>query len=234
MQKKYGPPGVRKPDRGRDSTSVSASSSCASSESGSRRGSGFGFSWGANAGGGFGGWWSGMWSGFGNGPRASRILNRGDDEDAYTPTANDLSMNFNTSLSSPDSSPAAAPQVISSHVNDGYDDNDDDEDDTGINNKSLLPGLYKAVFDFTPEGTAEMGLREGDIVRVAGEGGGVGWAVVVRGIVRFTEDGEEVIEAVDGSKIRTEDSWALVPESYLEVWRLDRNDGEDQYADDEE
>jgi hypothetical protein len=44
----------------------------------------------------------------------------------------------------------------------------------------LRPGVYKALYDFTPEGTAEMGLREGQLVRVVGRGGGVGWAVVER------------------------------------------------------
>ncbi|GJJ16231.1 hypothetical protein Clacol_010527 [Clathrus columnatus] len=227
MQKRYGPAGIRKPGKGHDSASASASSSCASSESESRRGSGFGFGWGTNAGAGFGGWWSGMWSGFGSGSRTSRAEKRENDENAYTPTANDLSMNFNTSSSptiSQPSSPAVTPQVISSHI---------DEDDNA--NQLLLPGLYKALYDFTPEGTAEMGLRQGDIVRVAGRGGGEGWAVVARGTVRFTDEGDEVIE-FDGenAEVRSDEAWALVPESYLELWSLDRNDEEDQYADDEE
>lgn len=126
---------------------------------------------------------------------------------------------------------------------------DDDEDDDSRGAETpLLPGLYKALFDFIPEGTAEMGLREGDIVRVAGESGGVGWAVVMRGTIRLTEDGEEIVDYIDdngnNSKFtnvstepgaRTENMWALVPESYLEVWRLDRTDDDDgQLGDDEQ
>ena len=50
-----------------------------------------------------------------------------------------------------------------------------------------------------PEGTAEMALAEDQIVRIVGRGGGVGWAVA---------------EDENGSH-------ALVPESYLEVVKLD-------------
>lgn len=68
----------------------------------------------------------------------------------------------------------------------------------------LYPGLYKALYAFDPEGTAEMKLEEDQIVRVIGRGGGVGWAVVDRG-------------EADGGH-------ALVPESYLEVVQLDEEE----------
>lgn len=78
------------------------------------------------------------------------------------------------------------------------DNQDDDEEMEG--EPMLHPGLYRALYSFEPEGTAEMKLDEDQIVRVVGRGGGVGWAVVVR------ED---------------TGSHALVPESYLEVVKLD-------------
>jgi hypothetical protein len=45
----------------------------------------------------------------------------------------------------------------------------------------LPPGIYRALYAFEAEGTAEMSLSEGQLVRVVGRGGGVGWAVVERG-----------------------------------------------------
>ncbi|CCM05731.1 uncharacterized protein FIBRA_07963 [Fibroporia radiculosa] len=62
-----------------------------------------------------------------------------------------------------------------------------------------VPGLYRALFSFEPEGTAEMALEEEQIVHIIGRGGGVGWAVV---------------EKDDGGH-------ALVPESYLELVKPD-------------
>lgn len=67
----------------------------------------------------------------------------------------------------------------------------------------LLPGLYRALYPFEPEGTAEVRLEEDQIVRVLGRGGGVGWAVVVKNGLKDTG------------------LHALVPESYLEVLKLD-------------
>lgn len=91
------------------------------------------------------------------------------------------------------------------------DDDDDDFDDyedsvgelAGGDNveRPLVPGLYRALYAFEPEGTAEMALEEDQIVRVVGRGGGVGWAIVARG-------GDE--------------SHALVPEGYLELVSLDQ------------
>jgi hypothetical protein len=55
-----------------------------------------------------------------------------------------------------------------------------------------------------------MALEEGQVVRVIGRGGGIGWAVAVDD----RKGGEEV--------------HALVPESYLEVVRLDEEDEEEE------
>lgn len=90
-------------------------------------------------------------------------------------------------------------------------DDDDDDDDSGqyggveeenVQERPLLPGLYRALYAFEPEGTAEMALEEDQVVRVIGRGGGVGWAIVAR-------DGDE--------------GHALVPEGYLELVSLDRD-----------
>ena len=78
----------------------------------------------------------------------------------------------------------------------------DDGDGYSDGEEPLYPGLYRALYAFEPEGTAEMKLDEDQVVRVIGRGGGVGWAVVDRG---GGEGGGH----------------ALVPESYLEVVRLD-------------
>ena len=43
----------------------------------------------------------------------------------------------------------------------------------------LYPGVYRALYAFGPEGMVEMELKENQLVRVVGGGGGVGWAVVV-------------------------------------------------------
>ena len=83
---------------------------------------------------------------------------------------------------------------------------DDDEEEP------LYPGLYKALYQFIPEGTAEMGLEEEQIVKVVGRGGGVGWAVVIKNW--DVEKGE----VVGGEK---QAQHALVPESYLEPYQLD-------------
>ncbi|KAH7916653.1 hypothetical protein BJ138DRAFT_1108445 [Hygrophoropsis aurantiaca] len=95
----------------------------------------------------------------------------------------------------------------------GYDDTDEYSEDQyeGDDNDvepSLPPGLYRALYAFEPEGTAEMKLEEDQIVRVIGRGGGVGWAVVVK---EGTADC-----GVHG----------LVPESYLEAHELDSDDAD--------
>lgn len=166
------------------------------SEASSRRSSGFG-SWGAFR-------WasklSGAWrlsgsTGNGSGSRTSGA-------DGYTPSQQDFERNFD-GTADVDVSDAQADD-------DEYMSDYDDEVDTEP--EELLPGLYRALYDFDPEGTAEMGLKEGQIVKVVGRGGGVGWAIAVR------PDGD-----TDGG----ENDWALVPESYLKVVKLDEPDTAD-------
>ena len=105
----------------------------------------------------------------------------------------------------------------------------------------LPPGIYRALYSFEAEGTAEMSLSEGQLVRVIGRGGGVGWAVVERGwepdekTLGGGEGGsggdgmEEALDASNDSNAVGEESTgalgmagqALVPEGYLEIWMLD-------------
>lgn len=88
---------------------------------------------------------------------------------------------------------------------DDFDDYEDPAEQVGEGEdhveRPLFPGLYRALYTFEPEGTAEMALEEDQIVRVVGRGGGVGWAIVARG-------GDE--------------GHALVPEGYLELVSLDQ------------
>jgi hypothetical protein len=86
----------------------------------------------------------------------------------------------------------------------------DESGEEGDQEQLLYPGLYRALFAFEPEGTAEMALEEDQIVRVIGRGGGVGWAVVVDGRERGS-----------GGEVDGKPKLALVPESYLEPVRLD-------------
>lgn len=114
------------------------------------------------------------------------------------------------------------------HHNPFYQDYDDQRNDTqesqeysypedyseDIPSGPLLPGLYRALYAFEPEGEAEMGLNEGQVVHVVGRGGGAGWAVVV--------------DEREGRASLGLGGHALVPESYLEVVRLDEDEvGED-------
>ncbi|KAJ1308235.1 hypothetical protein OPQ81_003950 [Rhizoctonia solani] len=69
----------------------------------------------------------------------------------------------------------------------------------------FIPGIYRAMYPFEPEGTAEMALVEDQRVNVLGRGGGVGWVVVLK------SDGEQ----------------ALVPEGYLELVRPSLDDDDD-------
>ncbi|KAL4067197.1 hypothetical protein V8B97DRAFT_978821 [Scleroderma yunnanense] len=81
----------------------------------------------------------------------------------------------------------------------------DDDGEAELDN-ILLPGIYRAMYPFEPEGTAEMKLEEEQMVRVIGRGGGVGWAVVVK------------------EGLRDNGVHALVPESYLELVKLDSDE----------
>ncbi|KAK1215188.1 hypothetical protein PQX77_022225 [Marasmius sp. AFHP31] len=77
------------------------------------------------------------------------------------------------------------------------------------NSGELRPGLYRALFDFEPEGADEMALQEDQVVRVIGRGGD-GWAVVLM------DSG-----AADGENTAQSQKHALVPEGYLEAVELD-------------
>ena len=92
----------------------------------------------------------------------------------------------------------------------------DDEAEGGEQfEEELKPGLYRAMYAFEPEGTAEMALVEDQIVRVIARGGGVGWAIVERPPEESDGVGGFGLEAV---------GQALVPESYLEPYQLDDED----------
>ncbi|KAG6839370.1 hypothetical protein C0991_003223, partial [Blastosporella zonata] len=86
----------------------------------------------------------------------------------------------------------------------------------------LYPGLYRAMYAFEPEGTAEMALAEDQVVRVVGRGGGVGWAVVLIEDDGPVEEGAGGRDTGEGERKKH----ALVPESYLEPLRLDFEDEE--------
>ncbi|KAG8762751.1 hypothetical protein FRC11_007881 [Ceratobasidium sp. 423] len=93
--------------------------------------------------------------------------------------------------SEPDS-PSDYPDASSGHPS-------DDEE------SPFVPGVYRALYPFEPEGTAEMALVEDQRINVLGRGGGVGWVVVLK------PNGEQ----------------ALVPEGYLELVRPDLDEDED-------
>lgn len=116
-------------------------------------------------------------------------------------------------------------------ADDGGEDDDEEEEEQFFDDESpqyppeyaeaeppLVPGLYRALYPFVPEGTAEMALEEDQHVKVVGRGGGVGWAVVV------AEEG-----GADGEGRRH----ALVPESYLELVRADLEEYEEEVEEQE-
>ncbi|KAG8883162.1 hypothetical protein FRB97_007097 [Tulasnella sp. 331] len=82
----------------------------------------------------------------------------------------------------------------------GTSESDYDEEDPDV---PFIPGFYKAMYAFEPEGAAEMALEEEQVVRCLGRGGGPGWIIAVR-------------EAKDGVG---EQGHALVPEGYLDFLR---------------
>lgn len=83
----------------------------------------------------------------------------------------------------------------------------------------LESGIYRALYSFQAEAPNEMDLKEGQLYRILGRGGGDGWAVALR---RWTI--EELIKGTredEGDGSNDEETQGLVPESYLEVYRLD-------------
>jgi len=61
----------------------------------------------------------------------------------------------------------------------------------------FIPGIYRAMYAFMPEGPSEMALEEDQLVSALGRGGGSGWVVVAK-------------DNYGGQ--------ALVPEGYLEFY----------------
>ena len=144
------------------------------------------------------GWGGFSWSGFANRLSWSSFSSgRHQSSDGVgLPSKTDFDRNFD--VSSPEEKGAFSYDRTEEGDDDGanYDGAGGDEED----GSPLIPGRYRALYAFEPEGTAEMALGEDQVVCVIGRGGGVGWAVVEK------EDG----------------SHALVPESYLELVEASR------------
>ncbi|KAJ2915993.1 hypothetical protein MD484_g4452, partial [Candolleomyces efflorescens] len=121
------------------------------------------------------------------------------------PSRSDLDRNF---LDDDDSQP------LEDQYSQDEDQQEEDEDDA---EDPLYPGIYRALFAFTPEGTAEVGLREDQLVRVIKRGGGVGWAVVEMG----WRASRELVEELRGS-------------GELETYDNDNDDDRDDDGDREE
>jgi len=82
---------------------------------------------------------------------------------------------------------------------DGSDTDDTQFDEPGADQEPepFIPGMYRAMYAFIPEGPSEMALEEDQLVSVLGRGGGSGWVVVAKD----NQGGQ-----------------ALVPEGYLEFY----------------
>ena len=146
-----------------------------------------------------------MWGGFGfGGGSDSRNSRAQADDGGFVPTKSDFDRNFDMS--------ASADYDNDGNGQYGYDDDEYSQDDDGGEypdpDTPLVPGLYRALYAFEPEGTAEMALVEDQIVRIIGRGGGVGWAIAVR-------------EGDSGSEGEVGEKHALVPEGYLELVKAD-------------
>jgi hypothetical protein len=158
------------------------------------------FSWGAEAAGGFG---------FGKG----KLQDAGE-----YPSRMDLDQNFGGAAEEENEEEedvfhdAAEDQLV-----------EEEEGEEEEEEEPLYPGLYRALYAFEPEGTAEMRLEEDQIVRVVGRGGGVGWAVV--DVLHSQLGDSSAAELGEGEEQRKH---ALVPESYLEPYRLDWEEEEEQ------
>ena len=100
---------------------------------------------------------------------------RGEDDTSSMPSSSDFARNFDMASPTETESYPVESEAESEYI-------DGDDDDYPDQEVPLLPGLYRAMFAFEPEGKSEMALVEDQIVRIVGRGGGVGWAVA--------EDGE--------------------------------------------
>lgn len=163
------------------------------------------------------------------------------------PSRKDLDMNFmDSSSSSSDDDLQRGPTTTAEYTEEFMDcDDSDDFDPDGVQKpvvddegggerqqlEPLYPGLYRALYAFEPEGTAEMKLDEDQIVRVIGRGGGVGWAVVVdeRGSssLHNGDGGGDGDGGGGGGIVAMPLKHALVPEGYLEAVRLDWEEEEE-------
>ncbi|EKM75068.1 hypothetical protein AGABI1DRAFT_109667 [Agaricus bisporus var. burnettii JB137-S8] len=125
------------------------------------------------------------------------------------PSRGEMEMNFSGTPTTTTTNEDQTPSSTTSEDDEQQQSQEEEEEEE----PPLYPGLYRALYPFEPEGTAEMRLKEDQVVRVVGRGGGVGWAVVV-----VPEDAEGgVVVVMDNEGMRH----ALVPESYLEVVQLD-------------
>ena len=95
-------------------------------------------------------------------------------------------------------------------------DSDDTDRDRDHSGEEVKPGMYRALFAFEAEGSAEMSVVEGQMVRVVG-GGRDGWAIA-----------ERTTHKAGGSRASTGavidvlgEEHGLVPLGYLEVSELD-------------
>ncbi|KAG8944960.1 hypothetical protein FRC04_001312 [Tulasnella sp. 424] len=97
----------------------------------------------------------------------------------------------------------------SSNAEDLYDDQPSSQYD--CDPIEFTPGLFRALYPFEPEGSAEMALEEDQEVKCLGRGGGEGWLVAVKEV---TTTGEVI--------------HALVPEAYMQLIRpLEDNEVEE-------
>lgn len=142
------------------------------------------------------GWGGFSWSGFANRLSWSSFSNARHQSSDGTepPSKTDFDRNFDVS-SPAEEKGAFSYDGVNEDEDANYEEADGDED-----GGPLVPGKYRAMYAFEPEGTAEMALEEDQEVYVICRGGGVGWAVVEK------EDGGH----------------ALVPESYLELVEASR------------
>ena len=224
--------------------SSSRSDDSTETETESRRSSGFvgrgweALKWAGGSGFGSGSGLAGGAAGFGSGARTSR--------GPGGPSQAGFERNFDDSLAPPHNhTPDSYSDPYSSDPDALHGDGDETMDADGEMDVDapLPPGIYVALYDFEPEGTAEMALVEGQEVRVVGRGGGVGWAVVIRekGDVptaggQATGDGAVKVEvSVEGKEgVAGEEEYALVPESYLMIVREDEEEAEDRDDGDDE
>ncbi|PPQ78485.1 hypothetical protein CVT25_011826 [Psilocybe cyanescens] len=176
---------------------------------------------GAGAGGGGGGW-DGFRMGLGRfnwstGANAATVMEneRQQQQGQDFPSRMDLDRNFLDGDSEPE-------MDDDDEYYDAVHDGEEEEEET------LYPGLYRALYAFEPEGTAEMRLVEDQIVRVVGRGGGVGWAVVIDESGGGEGEGDEVDKSKMDGRPPAPPKHALVPESYLEPVKLDWEDEEEE------